>query len=168
MWLAYFDFCISTFGFIVKTIDFDELVSKEEVRSLWKRGGLLEQFENIDIYRFLQNEDWKNMWIMSCQEDRRTVGKEILDRLYMPAKYEKMSEEQFLIKAKELGFKKIVDYRVVNKEGIKGWLIWDYKVWNEICFVDFRHLKSESLFKGMNDGKAKEKFEKLLRKYAMR
>ena len=57
---------------------------------------------------------------------------------------------------------------MVNKEGIKGWLIWDYKVWNEICFVDFRHLKSESLFKGMNDGKAKEKFEKLLRKYAMR
>lgn len=88
-------------------------------------------------------------------------------KLGRPAKYEKMSEEQFLIKAKELGFKKIVDYRVVNKEGIKGWLIWDYRVWNEICFVDFRHLKSESLFKGMNDGKTKEKFEKLLRKYAM-
>lgn len=91
----------------------------------------------------------------------------MLATLYIPVRYKRMNHEDFLLEAKNLGFGKVEKYSLVNKDGKKGWLIWDYRLWNEISFVDFEQLKSESLFKNVSDSKTEKEFLRLARKYSM-
>lgn len=50
--------------------------------------------------------------------------------------------------------------------GVEGFLVWDYIVWNEITFDDMNG-NMYSFFSSMSDKKTKKKWKKLVKEYGV-
>lgn len=59
----------------------------------------------------------------------------------------------------------IVNTQPVTMNGEKGFLVWDYIIYNEITFVNSITKDYTSMFTSISDKKTKAKFEELVSKY---
>lgn len=69
-------------------------------------------------------------------------------------------------KFKGLGFGIIYKACDIVMDGSKGYLVWDYIVYNEISFVNEKTRETKSLYQSISDSKTEKEFERLLKKYS--
>lgn len=69
-------------------------------------------------------------------------------------------------KLEGLGFGVIYEVCDVVVDGNKGYLVWDYIVYNEISFVNEKTKKTKSLYQSISDSKTEKEFERLKKRYA--
>ncbi len=68
--------------------------------------------------------------------------------------------------SREYGF--IHKQASVEINGVKGLLIWDYILWNEITFQDMEQKHIISLFTGFNDRDTEERWNELVEEYGIK
>ncbi len=56
----------------------------------------------------------------------------------------------------------------VEINGVKGLLIWDYILWNEITFQDMEQKNIISLFTGFNDVDTEDRWNELIEEYSIK
>lgn len=51
--------------------------------------------------------------------------------------------------------------------GVKGWLVWDYIIYNEIFFEDAEQKISVTFFQSISDAKTEEEWNELVERYGI-
>lgn len=72
---------------------------------------------------------------------------------------------KWIAKAKPFGI--VHDTAPICYGGEMGLLVWDYIIWNELTFVDFKTKSKQSLFNSTSDNKTRDKFDEIVRKYGV-
>lgn len=116
----------------------EDVGSYEIYRDLWKDDFLVESLNAFTMY-------------FDCKQDEKVQGNTIQD------------DSLEMKKFNELGFGVISKYSDIILDGEKGYLVWDYLLYNEISFVSADTMNTKSLYKSISDRKTAEEYDRLLR-----